>query len=58
VGEASPTHSREAGTSRVNACFWPIADPAHADYEGLRESVLTGGELLAARGSLAGAWLG
>ena len=32
--------------------FWPIAEPAQADYEQLREIVLTGGELgefLAAR---------
>ena len=32
--------------------FWPIAEPAQADYEQLRELVLTGGELgelLAAR---------
>ena len=32
--------------------FWPIAEPAQADYERLRELVLTGGELgelLAAR---------
>ena len=25
--------------------FWPIAEPAQADYEQLRELVLTGGEL-------------
>ena len=32
--------------------FWPIAEPAQADYEQLREIVLAGGELgelLAAR---------
>jgi hypothetical protein len=36
----------------VSARFWPIADPAQADYEQLREIVLAGGELgevLAAR---------
>jgi hypothetical protein len=29
----------------VSARFWPIADPAQADYEQLRELVLGGGEL-------------
>jgi hypothetical protein len=36
----------------VSRRFWPIAEPAQADYERLREIVLTGGErgmLLAAR---------
>jgi len=45
----------------VSGRFWPIAEPAQADYEQLREIVLQGGELgeiLAARrfarGGLAG----
>jgi hypothetical protein len=29
----------------VSERFWPIAEPAQADYEQLREIVLTGGEL-------------
>jgi hypothetical protein len=36
----------------VSGRFWPIAEPAQADYEQLREIVLAGrelGELLAAR---------
>jgi hypothetical protein len=36
----------------MSARFWPIAEPAQADYEQLREVVLVGGELgdiLAAR---------
>jgi len=36
----------------MSSRFWPIAEPAQADYEQLREIVLTGGELgelLAAR---------
>jgi hypothetical protein len=36
----------------VSARFWPIAEPAQADYEQLRQLVLAGGplgELLAAR---------
>jgi hypothetical protein len=36
----------------VSARFWPIAEPAQADYEQLRELVLAGGQLgdvLAAR---------
>jgi hypothetical protein len=36
----------------VSARFWPISEPAQADYEQLREIVLAGGELgevLAAR---------
>jgi hypothetical protein len=36
----------------VSGCFWPIAEPAQADYERLRAAVLGGDaidELLAAR---------
>ena len=45
----------------MSARFWPIAEPAQADYEQLREIVLTGGELgelLARAGSSVVAWPG
>ena len=42
--------------------FWPIAEPAQADYEQLREIVLAGGELgevcWRRAGSRAAGWLG
>jgi hypothetical protein len=52
-GQAAPAHDREgARRLEVSGRFWPIAEPAQAGYEQLREIALTGGELgeiLAAR---------
>src|ERR1017187_9269087 len=38
--EFASTHRRESAS--VNRRFWPVAEPSQADYESLREAVLSG----------------